>query len=918
MTNRAFAVLSLCILAVGPTLLGQTPQPAETEGELGARQAYWRDRRGAFTPEERARALVAARQLEQAASLPEPAGASWVSRRSQPGGTAIRLPPNGTWSFLGPSPISTSSGNYAGRVPALAIDPTTAGASTVIYAAGANGGVWKSTNNGAVWVPLTDGQPTLAIGALAIDPNDHLVVYAGTGEPNQSADSYYGSGVLKSADGGATWALYGTPFFGTRASSISRIVVNPRDSANVFAASSLGLTRSTDGGVTWARVTGTGLPNGGSFVCDDVVVDGSTAPVNLYVVGRSGFGGTGYGVLRSTDGGGSWTALTSGLPAASSSFNYRSRMVMAPSNHNVLYLITVNSLYKAYSSTYNGGYYTTDGGTTWNQLLAMNADPADGGAGGQGWYDLQLAVDPLNDAVLYAAGVNVHAATNARGTSATGGWHNITNVYTSPNSGIHPDQHALAFGACSASPCRLYVGNDGGIYYSDNPTAASASVTFTNINTPGLGIAEFVGGDLGPDFAATKLALGGTQDNGTMRYSGASLWPMVLGGDGGFTAINRSNTNIMYTENYSTSVRRSTDGGNAWASMTAGLAGSPLFYAPFTIERTDPNHLAWGSTYVFETTNGAAPWYQGSAQLESSVQISTLAIAPSNGAVIYAGLTNGHIWRTAGAKSGAAAAYTQVSTGLSGQWVTQIWIDPADPNTAYATMGRFYRASSGYVFKTTNGGAAWTNISGNLPVAPVNSIVAYQANTGRVLVVGTDIGVFFSTNEGTSWSAMNTGLPTTAVNQLAIDSVPSAIVAFTHGRSVWSLGLVATSAIRYYTLSPCRVLDTRNATGSLGGPALSGGLSRTFPLAGACGIPASAVAVSGNVSVVPSTTPGELRLYAADQPLPVATAISFPAGRNRANNGFFSLSLDAQQRLTVLNDATSTVDVLLDVNGYFQ
>jgi hypothetical protein len=786
---RYFIVVGLLTLAALGTMAagprptqaqGNGPMEIEDSDEVLLRQQYWQERRGELTMAD----VRAAREYSKSMPvrpLPPPL-------KSGNAGINVPNPPSGTWSLIGPNPISNGVA-YSGRIPAVAVDKNTSGASTVIYIGGANGGVWKSSNNGASWTPQTDFQSTLAIGALEIDPNNSQVVYAGTGEANQSADSYYGSGVLKTTNGGTTWTLYGTSTFGTRSAAIGRVEVNPLNSNQVFAASTIGLFVSNDAGVNWTKMTG-GLPNSGNFFADDVVLDGSSSPLKIYTVGRSGFGGTGYGVYKSSNGGTSFTQLTTGLPAASTNFNYRTRMAIAPSNPNVVYLVTINSSYKLYSGTYNGGYWTTDGGATWNQMLAMNQDPADGGFGGQGWYDLNIIVDPLNDSLIYVAGVDIHSSTNARGTAATGNWRDITNVYSGANSGIHPDMHGLAFGACSASPCRLYNGNDGGIFYTDNGNAAAASVTYTNLNNA-LAIAEFTGGDIGPNFATTPLAIGGTQDNGTMVYTGNPIWPNRIGGDGGFAKINYQNPQIMYGTQQNLSIRRSTNGGTSFSSITTGITGTPLFYAPFNISRTDPNHLVYGTDRVNETLNGTAPWYSGSNVLVSGQRISALAIAPSNGAVIYAGLSNGRIFRTTGGKSGGIAIYNEISTGIgANQWINEFWIDPANPDIAYVATGRFYRASgTGYLYKTTNGGTTWTNISGNLPVLPTNSIIAYTSTVGRVLVIGNDAGVYFSTNDGVSWSPLNTGLPLTAVVQVIIDQAQTTLVAFTHGRSVWKLGL---------------------------------------------------------------------------------------------------------------------------------
>ncbi|HKV86140.1 MAG TPA: hypothetical protein VJN88_16420, partial [Ktedonobacterales bacterium] len=181
-------------------------KPVDHAGE----QAYWNARNGSITGQDLANARAQAAKLPAAKQLPATTHAGGA-------GGAIAQPPSSMWHPIGPAPINVGNVTTdAGRVSALAVDPTTSGASTVIYLGAAGGGVWKSLDNGASWTPITDGQLSLAIGSIALDPNNSQIVYAGTGEPNQSGDSYFGDGILKSTNGGASWTLEGQSFFGDR------------------------------------------------------------------------------------------------------------------------------------------------------------------------------------------------------------------------------------------------------------------------------------------------------------------------------------------------------------------------------------------------------------------------------------------------------------------------------------------------------------------------------------------------------------------------------------------------------------------------------------------------------------------------------------------------------------------------------
>lgn len=847
-----------------------TPYP-NPEARRRAADEYWA-KRHPVSPAMLRAARDAAARLPQANSLP-----LMNNEYTIPGQNSISsLLPSNAWRQIGPAPVDSSpltgfslpKGAYTGRINAIAVDTNTSGSSTVAYIGAANGGVWKTINNGTTWTPLTDTQNILSIGALAIDPNNHQVIYAGTGDPR--SPTRLGEGILKSINGGATWALLGTSTFaGTTVPGatpypyttyITKIIVNPRNSHQIFVGTSIGLFVSTNDGSNWAQLT-SGLPTG-SVVVDDLDIDRNANPIRLYAAIRA------YGLYRSVDGGTTWSRLTSGLPS-SSAWAFRSALAVAPSNPSIIYVVLVNAQGNVLAPTiapntpapvpYNGMYVTTNGGDNWFQVsgLSINFTGLPNSNVGQGVYDLYLAVDPLNYYTVYGGGIDIAVTAHSfkgifPGDCGDDKWTNLTDVYNvigGINSGVHTDQHSIAFGACtnSTTACSFYAGNDGGIYSAQvrtypipsltptvtNPpptstgaptfqpsclpgtptptTAPSPVATFTSLNASGLAISQFVGGDSGSNFASTPLAIGGMQDNGVALYKSTLAWSGTRGGDGGFSAIDWSSPNVMYTTNGGVSINnaflKNTNSGAAtnWATATNGLSGLSLFYAPFQLDRANHTHLIYGTQDVYETTNAANSWYKSNSnsitsQGTNGEYISALAIAPSNSAIIYAGSEFGPIWKTTSGNSGSSSTYTEVgvSHGFPSSYITQITVDPLNTagnpdttgSTVYVSFSGFTRNGSpllrtGGIYKTADGGASWADITGNLPNIPVQSVIVYRSSGTRVLVAGTDIGVFYSVNEGTSWTYLNGAIPNAPVDQLVLDSVQSSIVAYTYGRSAW-------------------------------------------------------------------------------------------------------------------------------------
>ena len=405
------------------------------------------------------------------------------------GTTALALPGNGpvppqvganNWSQLGPMAIpngqtySAARVLVSGRVTAIAIDPT---ATNTIYIGTAQGGIWKTTDGGLSWDAKSDNEVSLAIGALALDPQLPQIIYAGTGEGNFSGDSYYGLGILKSVDGGNTWVnLAQSTFSGNR---FSRIVIVPSTagtaSTDLFAATNGGLFRSTNGGNSWTQLT-SGLPT--SSAATDVVIDPSV-PTTIYV------GFWNRGIFKSTNANvaaPSFSQLITGLPVATAAIpNGISRIALsiAPSSSQTIFALMANNDNTNYPShsgaPYNYAvdkfYVSIDGGTNWSAISLPG--PVTDGIGGQGFYNLNVVVDPTTPDIVYLSGISLWKAVKS-GISWT-----ITDI----GAAFHPDNHAIA--VRPGNHLAVYAGSDGGIYKTLN-----GGTTWDDSINKGLSIAQ--------------------------------------------------------------------------------------------------------------------------------------------------------------------------------------------------------------------------------------------------------------------------------------------------------------------------------------------------------------------------------------------------------------------------------------------
>jgi photosystem II stability/assembly factor-like uncharacterized protein len=648
------------------------------------------------------------------------------------------------WEFLGPLPIEHeywSGDTFAsGRISAIAVDPTNA---ATVYMAAAQGGVWKSTDAGDDWVAIGDRLSSLSSGALALEPGSPNVVYYGTGEQHYSGDSYYGDGLFRSTDAGATWSKVALK--SSVGSYIARVLVRP-DSVNIlFAASDRGLVQSTDTGATWTLRLSQNW-------CNDVVAS-QQAPRRLFAAIYSD------GVYRSTDGGYAWAKLTSGLPTDSIG---RINLAISQSDSKVGYASFVNGN----TGGLRGMFKTTDAGDSWVKL-----ESTPNYLGGQGWYDNCVVVHPSNPNVCYAGGVFPYDSGYygvIRTTDGGSSWVDVTRADN--GSQLHPDQHILAFGPDSM----LWVGNDGGVWRSENPEDS-----WVNCNQT-LGVTQFFNVALHP--TDSSFLLGGNQDNGTERYEGRLGWPQVVGGDGGPSLIEWDSPNIYYTTYVQMLNLSKWDDGVYLGDVTGPWTGDRASWCngAFIVDPSQPNTILAGTYRVYRSTNSGGDWSQISGDLTGGGVLLALAVAGAGSDTIYSGSSDGRIYLTTDASN-----WVLRSTGLPADPIPDMVVAPGDYRTAYICIDR---ASSSRVFATTDAGVTWTNITGDLATGlrGMSLAVGFGPNPPE-LYLGTDYGAYTSTNGGANWVRFGDSLPDIAVCDIACDSLNGVVVAATHGRGMWRL-----------------------------------------------------------------------------------------------------------------------------------
>jgi hypothetical protein len=678
----------------------------------------------------------------------------------------------GVWVAGGPR-------NVGGRVTALGVDPNDRAR---IWVGTAAGGVFLTEDEGVTFRPVFDGQVALSVGSLAVHPTISDIVYVGTGEDNGAGYVYDGDGVFKTTDGGETWTNVGL----SEVRRIGRLAIDPTNGERIFAAaggdwyvpgSHRGIYRSVDGGGSWQQVLFVANDAGGI----DIAIDPAN-PSRVYAAiwQRSSegthwhIGGPASGIYRSLDGGDTWSELTSGLPTVDMG---KIGLAIAPTDPRVIYANIINP-----AGTLQGIYRSLDGGDTW--VKRSNNAAADW-YGDFGYYFAGIVVDPHDANTTYALDVRLLRSTN--GGRSVG-----------PAEGTaHVDWHDLIIDAS-----RRWLGaTDGGLYISQDDGSSWA-------HAGDLPITQFY--DLGIDGLDARRRFGGSQDNGTLRTltAGTNDWAEVLADDGLQCEVDPTNSSKVYASKQAGGLHRSVDGGATFTAAMAGIDTSERvnWNAPLTLDPSLPSTIYTGRTRVYRSTDSMLSWSPISPDLSAAAAaaggadppagrahafgplrdtVTALAVSPVNRDVLWAGTDSGRVW----VSGDGGAAWTRVDPPGPSYWVTEIAADRVEANTAYLAVTG-YRQGDGlpYVRVTRDLGASWSDVTGNLPPAPVNAIVTDPDWRGR-LFAGTDLGVYVSDDEGGSWSDMRGGMPHVVVLDLVRHDPGDTLFAATHGRSVYTFDL---------------------------------------------------------------------------------------------------------------------------------
>ena len=688
---------------------------------------------------------------------------------------------------IGPAMIS-------GRIVAIAVDPTDR---AHYYVGAASGGVWETKNDGGTWKPVFDHEGSYSIGALAIDPRNPSVVWAGTGEANSQRSVAYGDGVYRSDDGGVSWKNVGLK----HSEHIGRIVIDPKDTDTVYVAAAgplwnaggdRGLYKTTDAGKTWNKILSIDEHTGVADVAMDPV-DSDVLYASAWQRERRQYtmidGGPGSAIYRSTDAGKSWKKMTRGLPKVDMG---RIGFAISPADHNVVYA-------EIEAADHKGGIFrSTDRGATWERRTPFNA---------QGMYYAQLTADPKNAERLYIMNVILMVSDDGGKT-----------VHPLGEKWKHVDNHVMWIDP--NDPNYMLVGCDGGLYESYD----RAKNWTWKANLP---LAQFY--DVSVDNAKPfYFVYGGTQDNfsvgGPSRTTSAAGitnedWFVTSGGDGFHSQADPQDPNTVYAESqFGGLVRYDRATGQQKGIKPQEAAGAPplrwWWDSPIIISPFSHTRLYFGGNILFRSDDRGDNWKAISPDLSRQIDPNTLPVmgkiwgpdavaknqststygeivsiseSPLKEGAIYVGTDDGLIqftpdggktWRKHGTFPGVPER----------AFVTRVVASSHDVNTVYAA---FDNHKSGdfhpYLLKSVNNGDTWTSISSNLPENGAVLAFAEDPVDGNLLFAGTEFGLYFSVNGGEKWIQLTGDFPVISVHDLQIQKRENDLVVASFGRGFYIL-----------------------------------------------------------------------------------------------------------------------------------
>ncbi|MFH0992680.1 MAG: hypothetical protein V1799_22000 [bacterium] len=707
------------------------------------------------------------------------------------------------WRFIGPDMIS-------GRCTDIAVPK---GDKMTIYVGAATGGVWKTTNAGISWEPIFDDAPSISVGDLAVADSDPNIVWVGTGEANIFRASVAGTGIYKSTDAGKTWKHMGLEGSHT----IARIVIHPTNPNIIYVAASgnewtynpdCGVYKTTDGGNTWTK----SLYLNEKIGCIDLAMDpsdGNTLYASMLNRIRKRWSDPvpegEDGIYKTTDAGKTWKEKTKGLP--DTKFTGRVGIDISRNKPNVLYAYVDNhtpgkmpsageldSYGRPRTTPKIVGaqvYRSDDKAETWVKVND-DAPMMEGFGGTYGWVFGQIRVDPNNENVVYLMGLFLARSTDGGKTFQYVGRE------------LHMDHHALWIDPENSN--YIINANDGGIGLSYD--YGKTWRTFIKE----LPVIQFY--NVAYDMEKPFNVYGSVQDhfshrgnvmhNMPRRGGPATRWESCPGGEGSMHAIDTSNSKIVYSSTfYGNLTRAELQSNGTWrnknilpkiAAGEAELRGEWL--APTILSPHNSNVLYHGMQYVYRSMNRGETWERISPDLTyndpqkqgklpyaiSHQCLTQISESPFKFGLLYTGTDDGRVHLT----TNSGETWKEITGTLPyNKHVSRIEASMYDPATVYLTLnGRRDDDFNDYIYKSTDYGKSWIDISGNIPGGPVN-VIREDPKNKDILYVGTDLGVYVTVDGGKQWSVVANGLPNCFVWDLIIHPRDNSLVIATNGRGMW-------------------------------------------------------------------------------------------------------------------------------------
>ncbi len=728
------------------------------------------------------------------------------------------------WRNIGPA-------NMSGRISDIeALDEDFA----TVLVGSASGGVWKSTNAGTTWAPIFDTYGAASIGDVAFFQKNPDIIWVGTGEKNPRNSIAWGDGIYKSEDGGMTFTNMGLE----STHSIAKVIPHPDDPDVVYVAAvghlwgytgERGLFKTVDGGQTWTKLTN-GLPDDGKTGAIELVMNPENPDIlyaglwqRLRRPYRFDSGGPNGGIFQTTDGGNSWTKLTEGLPEGDTGkiglaiCRNHPNVLMAFVEHGFQPRQTLpdgkeNPVYNDMTELGTGIYRSEDGGVSWQYMNRYNNRP---------FYYSHIYLNPIDDKIVYVV-------TGSYLISHDGG-----KTLERQNTGIHGDYHALW--SDPKNKDRYYIGNDGGAALTHDH--GKNYLFFDNIP-----VSQFYA--IGADSRDPYYVYGGLQDNGSWggpsnsRDSAGILtdhWFRVGGGDGFYAKADPNDWRIIYVESQQgslsrvnvetrerTSIRpRRNSIVNYDNSVTQEIldlqekagwgSDNPFRFnwsSPIAVSHHHPQTVYFAGNFLFKSMNRGETWEIISPDLttqdpvkidrktggltadvtgaENHCTIVTISESPLDPAIIWAGTDDGNVQLTQDGGVTWANVRSQIKGVPDGLWVSRVEASHFSEGTCYVTFdGHRSDNFAPWVFKTTDFGRTWSNLSEGLPDGQVAYVIREDPINRNLLFLGTEFGIFVSIDGGKTWERFMNGLPTVAVHDAYIHPIYKDLVIGTHGRGIW-------------------------------------------------------------------------------------------------------------------------------------